>query len=222
MNTFKKNALTLGIATVFAASTAVAGTTDVQAKHDGMKSPYESHSTEQVEATETKKDWSQAAKNAWAQGKIEGLFLVNQHLSAFDIDTEVQEQTVLLTGTVNNDSSKDLAEEIAMSIDGIESVENRLTVDQNQQARKDDDGSERSMSTVISDATITASVKMELIASEAKARHIDVDTERGVVTLKGKVESEVKKELAINIAKNVEDVQDVKDELKISKEMASR
>ena len=44
---------------------------------------------------------------------------------------------------------------------------------------------------------------------------IDVDTDMGVVTLKGTVESDAEKQLAVSIAENAEDVRKVIDELTI-------
>ena len=66
-----------------------------------------------------------------------------------------------------------------------------------------------------SDAAITAKVKTALGADDlVKARNIDVDTMRGVVTLHGNVASAAEKERAISLARRVEGVAGVKDNLK--------
>ena len=66
-----------------------------------------------------------------------------------------------------------------------------------------------------SDASLTAKVKTALAADElVKARNIDVDTLRGVVTLNGMVGSAAEKERAISLAKRVEGVASVKDNLR--------
>ncbi|WP_410965478.1 BON domain-containing protein [Salmonella sp. ZJHZ19_0056] len=44
---------------------------------------------------------------------------------------------------------------------------------------------------------------------------MDVDTDKGVVTLNGTVGSDAEKQLAVKIAKNAEDVRDVVDNLTI-------
>ena len=65
------------------------------------------------------------------------------------------------------------------------------------------------------DATINAKVKTALAAdSMVKARNIDVDTVRGVVTLNGTVNSPAEKAQAIRIARGIEGVVDVRDNLK--------
>jgi hyperosmotically inducible protein len=66
-----------------------------------------------------------------------------------------------------------------------------------------------------SDAGITAKVKSALAADEmVKARNIDVDTVRGVVTLNGTVGSAAEKERAMQIARNTSGVSQVKDNLR--------
>ena len=75
----------------------------------------------------------------------------------------------------------------------------------------------RSPTRTASDAAITAKVKTAMAADElVKARHIDVDTVRGVVSLNGTVDSTAEKSRAMEIARNVSGVVDVRDNLKTS------
>jgi hyperosmotically inducible protein len=70
-----------------------------------------------------------------------------------------------------------------------------------------------------SNATLTTKVKTAL-ASDAGAKtmtSIDVDSNNGVVTLKGKVDSADMKKKAGDIAKKVDGVKSVKNELKVEK-----
>jgi hyperosmotically inducible protein len=65
------------------------------------------------------------------------------------------------------------------------------------------------------DASITAKVKTALGNDElVKARNIDVDTMRGVVTLNGVVGSASEKQRAIQVARGIEGVASVKDNLR--------
>ena len=67
----------------------------------------------------------------------------------------------------------------------------------------------------VSDATINSKVKATLAADDlVKARNIDVDTVRGVVTLNGTVNSAAEKSQAISLARKVEGVREVKDNLR--------
>ena len=75
----------------------------------------------------------------------------------------------------------------------------------------------RSPTQTASDAAITVKVKTAMAADElVKARHIDVDTMRGVVSLNGTVDSTAEKARAMEIARNVSGVVDVRDNLKTS------
>lgn len=76
---------------------------------------------------------------------------------------------------------------------------------------------ERTATQTVSDAAITAKVKTEFAADRVvKARHIDVDTLRGVVTLNGTVNSDAERDQAISIARNTKGVVQVKDNLRVA------
>jgi hyperosmotically inducible protein len=74
-------------------------------------------------------------------------------------------------------------------------------------------GAERAV-TVMDDASITAKVKTALIAEpDLKGMAIDVDTAQNVVTLNGTVASDAVRERAERIAKEVEGVKEVRNQL---------
>jgi osmotically-inducible protein OsmY len=74
----------------------------------------------------------------------------------------------------------------------------------------------RSTGQVIDDATITATVKTKLAAdTRVKAYQIDVDTHAGVVTLSGNVDDATARAAAIEIARTVDGVQSVNDNLSV-------
>jgi len=65
----------------------------------------------------------------------------------------------------------------------------------------------RALSTVIRDASITASVKLSLAFERGvKATDINVDTDRGTVTLNGEVGSEAERQLAAKVSEDVSGV----------------
>ncbi len=66
-----------------------------------------------------------------------------------------------------------------------------------------------------SDASITAKVKTAMAAdATVKAANIDVDTVRGVVSLNGTVKDATERNRAVEIARNVGGVLDVRDNLR--------
>jgi hyperosmotically inducible protein len=69
---------------------------------------------------------------------------------------------------------------------------------------------------VVTDASITAAVKMKMADDElVKARNIDVDTNDGVVTLNGTVNSKAEEQKAIDLAHSVDGVKKVVSNLKV-------
>ncbi len=173
-------------------------------------------------------DKESKGQDTWIQGKLEGAYLLNRHLNPVEIDTEVKSGTVFLSGNVDSDIEKDLAGEIAKSIEGVKSVENKLTVrpenfkkNSEKSAKKEsdsDDHKDRTFVQKIKDASITAAVKVKLLAnSNTDGSDINVDTMRQAVTLNGKVDSDQERELAEKIASNTEDVVKVINKLKVEK-----
>ena len=70
---------------------------------------------------------------------------------------------------------------------------------------------------VVGDAAITAKVKSKFIAdAELKAIQIDVDTINGAVTLRGSVASPLAKDRATTVAREVEGVRSVDNQLVVS------
>lgn len=75
---------------------------------------------------------------------------------------------------------------------------------------------ERSVGQIWDDATITAKVKTELAKdAQVKARRIDVDTVDQIVTLTGMLESQKEVDRAVQIAKKVSYVKEVRNYLQI-------
>jgi hyperosmotically inducible periplasmic protein len=70
----------------------------------------------------------------------------------------------------------------------------------------------------VDDATITASVKSTLVADKvANLTRVDVDTNRGVVSLNGIVESNDQKARAEQLARRVDGVKNVVNNLQVQK-----
>ncbi|MEL0646511.1 BON domain-containing protein [Pseudoalteromonas agarivorans] len=159
--------------------------------------------------------WENESKDAWIDGKAETVLLMNTNLNNFDINTDVKNGKVVLTGKVNSDLDKELAEELVVSLDGVTDVDNNLTVVKDIDAKTTDTDMDTDDND-LTDAKITTVITTRfLFDSEVDGTDIDVDTDNGVVKLKGSVESEAEKQLAVKIAKNAEDVRDVVDELTI-------
>ena len=159
--------------------------------------------------------WENESKDAWIDGKAETVLLMNTNLNNFDINTDVKNGKVVLTGKVESDLDKELAEELVLSLDGVTDVDNKLTVVKNVDTKNKKMKSDSTESD-LTDAKITTVITTRfLFNSEVGGTDIDVDTDIGVVTLNGTVGSDAEKQLAVKIAKNAEDVRDVVDNLTI-------
>ncbi len=151
--------------------------------------------------------------DAWIQGKIETVYLLNRHLNSFAIDTMVRGAAVYLTGKVESDIDRDLAGELAKGIDGVVSVKNDLVVAEHSRMPVAD-GDHRPFGEWVEDVTTTARVKAKLFTDRNIAgSKINVDTRADVVTLAGEVASSEAKELAEQLARNTGDVKEVHNQL---------
>lgn len=155
--------------------------------------------------------WTDKSKDAWVDGKAESTLLLNSNLNSFDINTDVSAGVVTLTGKVDSEVEKALAAELVESLDGVKSVDNRLTV-LSTEADKDN-----VMLSALMDSKVETVVKTKLlIESEVNGTDIEVEVNQGTVVLTGTVGSSSEKQLAVAIAKNTDDVKKVVNNLTIS------
>lgn len=161
----------------------------------------------------TESSWHSVAKDAWIDGKAEATLLYNGNLNAFDIITDVDQGVVLLTGRVSNTVEKSLAEELVRGIDGVKDVENQLQVIEPSQV----DVNKSKVVSTITDAKIATVVKSRLLMDgDISGFDIQVDVQKGEVLLVGDVNSEAERDLALQIARNTNDVISVHDQLNVA------
>lgn len=162
--------------------------------------------------------WQGNAHDAWLDGKIETSYMLNRYLNPFTIDTAVKNGVVTLSGDVESEIDKELAEAIAKGTDGVTEVHNELQVNAgSRDANQQQAGDARDFGDFVDDATITARVKYALIENgSTDGLSIDVDTMNREVTLSGEVDSDQQKQLAERIAENVDGVAGVKSELRVA------
>lgn len=191
----------------------------------GHQAKAEEAATKQQTSTwqETKQSFAEAkqiaattAERAWLEGKLETTYLLNRHLNSFQIDTAVEGNTVYLNGVVDSEIDRELAEVVALNVEGIEKVENHLVVDKSAADEKRAAAKERSFSQRIDDATTTAIVKSKLFVNEnISAMNVDVETHNDVVTLSGEVENSETKDLIYNVVAATDNVESVVNKLEV-------
>lgn len=145
--------------------------------------------------------------------RIETTFLLNEHLSAFEINTGTQGGIVTLRGGVETGIQKDLAEELAASVGGVSQVNNQLTIVPDVKHI----GPKRTFRTKVEDRTITASVRIRLLNSaHLGGLKIQAKTENSVVSLTGLVRTEFQREKVEFITYQTKGVERVVNHLTLS------
>ncbi len=136
---------------------------------------------------------------------------LNRHLKDLEIDVAVSDGLVTLSGAVETEIQKKLAEEITLSIKGVNGIRNDLVISKVLTLKPS--ARERTLGEKLDDLTIVASVKTALLLNQnIKAHNIEVSSNRGAVALGGNVESPAVAELARKIAEDVDGVVSVETE----------
>ncbi|CNC22269.1 molecular chaperone OsmY [Yersinia pseudotuberculosis] len=139
--------------------------------------------------------------------RVKRELLAQSWLKGTDISVETNDGVVTLSGFVNSLSQIDDTHELVGSILDVKSVKNELHVK---------DQKSQSVSEYAGDAATTSSVKAKLLADGiVPSRKIKVETTDGVVQLSGDVENKAQSERAESIAKAVNGVKSVKNDLNI-------
>lgn len=173
------------------------------------------NSADSASATETDFSIEDRVKDSWLRGKIEGSYLFHRSLNPLDIDVTVENGKATLSGEVESDVQRDLAKEIALSIDGIETVDNQLETNPNVESEVREDGSSDLLER-LSDSAVSAKVKTRLLANiNIPGSDIQVETNEGVVTLSGNVTALEERELAYYTTLNTEGVLAVQNDIAV-------
>lgn len=169
------------------------------------------------DSKQTWRDSKAAFKDGWIESKLETALILNEHLNAFKIDIEVDKDMATLGGEVHSDIEKELAENIALGVEGIDAVTNNIKVIEKPAKTAESVAPQgRNFAQYVADVSTTAAIKTELLASpNIKGLAIDVDTLNHKVTLSGQVSSLEQKALAQAIAAKHENVKGVVNNLQI-------
>jgi len=131
-------------------------------------------------------------------------YVFKTYLKNDDIKIQSKDGVVSLTGTVSEESHKSLARDTVADIPGVKSVDSRLEVK----------GESPAMN---SDAWLTTKIKTTLLFHRSVSAMTEVNTKNGIVTLKGKADSQAEKDLTTEYVKDVKGVKGVNNELTVSK-----
>lgn len=142
-----------------------------------------------------------------------------EHLKteALGVDVEVVGNAVVLSGDVEERPDRMLAEEVALAVGGITEVHNEIEVETD---AGEADGpitrGARATERELADATLELRVQTRLVRELGEIGfRIEVEASDGVVSLRGPIPDEHRKELAVESAEQVSGVKEVHDLLKV-------
>jgi hyperosmotically inducible protein len=157
-------------------------------------------------STRTQQSAGEVIDDSVLTSKVKVALIDDPITKAGQINVETFRGVVQLGGFVDNAQAKDQATKVARSVTGVKEVRNDLRVSTPQ----------ATAGQAIDDGTVTASVKAKLVEdSTTKAHQINVETQKGVVQLTGFVDSTAAKARAGELARSVDGVATVRNDLEI-------
>jgi osmotically-inducible protein OsmY len=148
----------------------------------------------------------------WAEARLMTTYSLNEHLNPFDIDVDVEGDTVILSGVLGSPVERDLAVRLARDLSGIDKVDDRLQVASPGASVPLAD----SVFRMVDAANTTARVKLQLLWREpVDGLLVDVTTSGDKVILSGAVRTEEARQLAERIARRTTGVAEVENHLAV-------
>ena len=158
-------------------------------------------------STRTQQSAGEVIDDSVLTSKVKVALIDDPITKAGQINVETYRGVVQLGGFVDNAQQKDQATKVARSVTGVKEVRNDLRVSTKPEATAGQD---------VDDSMLTTSVKAMLAEDSAtKAHQINVGTEKGVVQLTGFVDSTTMKAKAGELARSVDGVKAVRNDLEI-------
>lgn len=139
--------------------------------------------------------------------KVKAALVDDEVIKSTDISVETHAGVVTLSGFVSSQDQAEKAVALAKKVEGVKSVSDKLHVK---------DSKSQSVSGYAGDAATTSEIKAKLLADDiVPSRHVKVETTDQVVQLSGTVQNQAQSERAEGIAKAIEGVKSVKNDLQV-------
>jgi hyperosmotically inducible periplasmic protein len=158
--------------------------------------------------TESKTTVGTEIDDAAITTKVKSALMADADVKGSDIKVETNKGVAQLSGFVDNQGQMDRAIAVTKGVEGVKSVDNKMNVKT----------TETTVGEKIDDSIITTKVKAALMGeSGIKSSDIGVVTRDGQVQLSGFVENQTQIDRATEVAKGVEGVKNVLNEMSIKK-----
>ena len=159
-------------------------------------------------STRTTKSAGEQVDDTVTTASVKSNLIGDPVTKAYQIDVETFKGTVQLNGFVDSAASKERATTVARNTKGVTAVHNNLTVK----------ADSHEASNFIDDGAITAKVKTALAGDpRTKAHQINVETSAGAVQLSGFVNNSEAKSTAEELARAVDHVKSVDNQIDVKK-----
>ncbi|HEY2453403.1 MAG TPA: molecular chaperone OsmY [Scandinavium sp.] len=139
--------------------------------------------------------------------KVKAALVDHDSIKSTDISVKTDDKVVTLSGFVESQAQAEQAVSVAKGVEGVSSVSDKLHVR---------DGKSDGVQGYAGDTATTSEIKAKLLADDiVPSRKVKVETTDGVVQLSGMVDSSAQSARAESIAKAVDGVKSVKNDLKV-------
>lgn len=139
--------------------------------------------------------------------KVKSALVADNTIKSTAISVVTEKGVVTLSGFVSSQAQAEQAVAVTRKVEGVQSVSDKLHVK---------DETTQSVKGYADDTAITSELKAKLLADDmVPSRHVKVATSDGVVQLSGSVKTQVQSARAESIAKAIDGVKSVKNDLVI-------
>ncbi|ORM66304.1 molecular chaperone OsmY [Pantoea rodasii] len=139
--------------------------------------------------------------------KAKAALVDDEAIKSTDISVKTHQGVVTLSGFVASQDQAEKAVALVQKVEGVKSVSDKLHVKDSKQA---------SLKGYAGDTATTSEIKAKLLADDiVPSRNVKVETTDGVVQLSGEVANQAQSDRAEKIAKAIEGVKSVKNDLKV-------
>jgi len=140
--------------------------------------------------------------------RVKSALLAESDIKSFDFKVETRKGEVQLSGFVDNQDQVDRASSVARAVSGVKAVQNNVLLK----------GKATTVGEKVDDGIITSKIKAALLGDAGvKSSDIAVVTRQGEVLLSGFVDSKAQMDRAMEVARGVEGVRLVSNEMAVKK-----
>lgn len=139
---------------------------------------------------------------------VKSALMADPDIKSFDFKVETRKGEVMLSGFVDSQVQLDRAKAVTLTVSGVKGIQNNVTLK----------GAPTTVGNAVDDSIITGKVKTALMAdAQVKSLDISVVTRKDEVQLSGYVDNQAQITRAMDVARGVEGVRRVNNEMSVKK-----